>query len=401
MELYKASEQWASRPDDERFWTLEEMHAACTSYRNRSREKVFNPQDFEMVVSSVGDLRLSRLHGTDVALPSEFTYYSFGQFANLLHVPAGYLRTTLRSNPELVAQNLNYGISQFDSSKEMKALVQVENPQDEANRRMFIRATTSEKYARFWNNEITERLLNTLSGQGWRVPPARPHPGADVKRLRAATEEDLLRSRKYGLSVNLGDMIGPSGLYASDHDCFVFMVNEEKPIDAGNGEILHRGFYVKNSEVGDSSLVLVTFLYEGVCGNHIIWNAHDVKEMRVRHLGDVRQLRNKFTSAARVLETYMRHDGDREEAMIIAARQKILGKTNEEVIDFLFESNFLTRKDAEKAVNTAEEHEGLHGNPLSVWGVVGGVTRMSQATPHADTRETLDRAAAKILDRAL
>ena len=32
---------------------------------------------------------------------------------------------------------------------------------------------------------------------------------------------------------------------------------------------------VKNSEVGASALLAIRFLYRGMCGNHIIWNASD------------------------------------------------------------------------------------------------------------------------------
>jgi len=45
-------------------------------------------------------------------------------------------------------------------------------------------------------------------------------------------------------------MISPAGIYASDHDMFSFLVNEEYRIDDGSDGGLARGFFVQNSEVG-------------------------------------------------------------------------------------------------------------------------------------------------------
>ena len=45
-------------------------------------------------------------------------------------------------------------------------------------------------------------------------------------------------------------MIAPAGIYASDHDMFAFLVNEEYRIDDGSDGGLARGFFVQNSEVG-------------------------------------------------------------------------------------------------------------------------------------------------------
>jgi hypothetical protein len=82
---------------------------------------------------------------------------------------------------------------------------------------------------------VTERL-SELPETGWRVPPARLAQGDD-RQARPATASDVLDDREGGggLSINLGDMIAPAGLYASDRDMFVFMVNEKNPIEDGRG----------------------------------------------------------------------------------------------------------------------------------------------------------------------
>jgi hypothetical protein len=38
MELFAASRQWATRPDDQRFWTLAEIAPSCKAYANASKE---------------------------------------------------------------------------------------------------------------------------------------------------------------------------------------------------------------------------------------------------------------------------------------------------------------------------------------------------------------------------
>ena len=46
----------------------------------------------------------------------------------------------------------------------------------------------------------------------------------------------------------------PSGLYASDHDMFAFLVAPDRVISDGGGGSLMRGIFVRNSEVGDAAL---------------------------------------------------------------------------------------------------------------------------------------------------
>src|SRR5204862_718616 len=72
--------------------------------------------------------------------------------------------------------------------------------------------------------------------------------------------------------------------YASDRDVFIFLVDPNNPVEV-DGEVLYRGFYTWNSEVGSAVFGLTTFLYRYVCDNRIIWGATDVKELRIRHTG--------------------------------------------------------------------------------------------------------------------
>jgi hypothetical protein len=58
----------------------------------------------------------------------------------------------------------------------------------------------------------------------------------------------------------------------------------------------------------------------------------------------------------------------------------------------------LTETRIEQAYREAEAHEQTDGPPGSVWGMVNGITRLSQREPWADVRTALDRAAGRLLD---
>ena len=62
---------------------------------------------------------------------------------------------------------------------------------------------------------------------------------------------------------------------------------------AGDKAPLYRGAIYWNSEVGASVLGCMFFYYNAMCGNHIIWGASEVNEVRVRHVGSpMERMRN-------------------------------------------------------------------------------------------------------------
>jgi len=254
-------------------------------------------------------------------------------------------------------------------------------------------------YKRVWNHEMVAMLIRLREEQGWRVPPARPafsgQPGT-----RHATEEDVLRDRgsNFGLSVNVGDLIAPAGLYASDHDMFAFMINENVVIDDGSEGGLVRGFFLAGSEVGEKSIWFCGFKLRTVCGNHIVWGAEDILEIKLRHVGEVRRAFEQ--DAPRALKAYAQAGAAQEQAQINAARQKVLGAKKEDVLDTLVKAKAspeLSRKRLGEAYDLAEQYADQDGSPRTVYGMVNGITRLSQQTPYADVRNTLDRAAGKVM----
>jgi hypothetical protein len=65
-------------------------------------------------------------------------------------------------------------------------------------------------------------------------------------------------------------------LYASDRDVFMFLVDDRNPIEVGKlasgaPDLMFRGFYSQNSEVGTRSAKLAAFFLRGVCMNRNLW----------------------------------------------------------------------------------------------------------------------------------
>jgi len=181
---------------------------------------------------------------------------------------------------------------------------------------------------------------------------------------------------------------------------FVFMVNEKNPIEDGCGNRLSRGFFCRNSEVGDKSFGLMMFLYAHVCGNHIVWGADDVREVRIRHVGSAN--RRAWWEIRRTLSEAVDRCAEEEEGRIRTAQNYRIAATKDELLDtiFKFRWNTAPRKTLELAYQTAERFSDRYGDPRTAWGFGNGISQLSQTVTHADERVKLDRVAGKILSMA-
>lgn len=384
MELFKASAQWATRPNDERFWNLAEGLEQCKRYFGHSQEAEIRYSDLR-VEADGPELRIHTK-----ALPAaRLSHYAFGQLCQRgdPSAPASFLRAV---SPTLAAQNLNYCLKYRTGTDEANLLLH------RANGDLLLRASLGKTYERLWNWEIFERLLDLPVD--WRTPPARPVHGDP--RARPATEADVLSGADHFLSINVGDMIGPAGVYVSDHDCFVFMVNENAKIEEG----LSRGFFIWNSEVGDKSFGFSTFLYNSVCGNHIVWGASKVIEIRINHIGQVRD--RAFQNLAVEMKRYSEETVSVDKFKITAARKLILGINKEETVKAVLgfahkiRLNAISKRTLDAAYDIAEHFTDRYGDPRSLWAMVNGLAQLSQDTPFADVRNQLDRAAGRLMESA-
>ena len=391
--LFAAHEQWCKRPPDERFWNLDELIAATQSWKDSS---------------VVGNCRLKQCQfigeGEEVYLQgstgkkSRLGHYAFGQLASDLQDGPGanYLRK-LPASLAAILMNIHLSASR---DRNMALLLQKPNGRvvEESSGDYFCRAALTEQYNRIWNCELATRINDIVKGHNWRTPPARP--AHNDPRARPATKADLCASSW----VREGNMIAPAGLYASEKDCFMFLLNENNPVTMpGSKSALYRGCFVENSEVGDSRLNITAFMYSSVCGNHIVWDVPWVQKLSVVHKGDAdlecfRFLEKDFTAFAN-------SSSEKDNQFVRSASTKLLGNTPQDVVAELWKQRLvgITKGELEDAVATSIEHEEDRGekvSPFSVWGVAQGVTRLSQNSKYTDRRVVLDKAAGKIMQMA-
>lgn len=359
MELFHANQQWSTRPKDQRFASLNDLHDATKAYASTAVEKTDAQWSSLRVEAVDGNVHLVGRGG----IPANLTHWSFGQLANRIGAPAGYLRELPAT---LAAQNLNHGLAKrvADGGNETVNLLFHQNGS------IMLRALTSERYTRIWNWEVTERLID-LQGKGWIA--AMPDVRANL------------------------DPEGPRpALYASDHDMFAFLCHSDRTIaEPGNAQGLKRGLIAMNSEVGAGKIRVLRFLYREMCGNHIIWGAEDVIEMAASHVGNVR---GKFASWNVEIQRYLDSSPIELEQKIVRAQATRIAATKDALLDAVFgkRSIALSRKAIEAGFEACIPD--VDGDPLTPWGLTQGLTRYSQTEPFADKRTEIDRAAGRILD---
>jgi hypothetical protein len=351
--LYDAHRQWAIRPADERFANLEDLLFFTQTQKQISSQAVRPLSSISLGVSPDGGLTMNG--------SSPFAYFSnwgFGQLCRSITAPASYLRCL---PVDLARKCLQHGLER--STEECNVLIRDHSLKLESSGERFVSAFTSASYGRIWDAEVVESLMRAVHGSGWHVPEAR-------------------RSNN---SVN-------SGLYASDHDMFAFLVNDENPLEVGDAK-LGRGFFCWNSETGASTFGLTTFLYNSVCGNHIVWGAENIQGLRIYHRS---QAPDRFYGAAiPVLNRFVENRGLDENIKVACDRatNQQVGDTLESVTDW-FNGRPFTRKEIASAWETGK----AEGNDVTnLWGMVQGLTAHARDLEHIDKRVNLERRAGALL----
>lgn len=243
--LDRASREWAARPDDERFLSLEELANAVSLRRGESWTLETAPQEMRTVIED-GRLGLKVYDGREGREKYlEPTHWSFGQLASYAKAPASYLREL---PDQLAAINLQWGLEHNPIRDNALVL-------GRTNSETHLRSITSRSYGRIWDSQVVDAVQKANVNGNWQVPAA-SYTTSNPK--RATT------------------------LYASDRDVFIFLVDPDNAIEHGE-DTLFRGFFAWNSEVGAATFGLATFLYRYVCDNRLVWGAQNVNELRIRH----------------------------------------------------------------------------------------------------------------------
>lgn len=386
--LYRASQQWRNRPDDERYLDLDTLLDATTAKREASREALQRISNLTVDYANdgaSGSLYLDygqKPQSDQHFAPMGLSNYAFGQLCSMIGVPATYAR---QLPGPLAAMNVSWGIE--NTLKESKVLLvppadldydfdpewgrEDEGAVDQSEEHWgTVRAFTSPTYGRIWDSEVVQavRELNQrdLRPDGeprWQIPSA-SYDNADPK--RATT------------------------LYASDHDVFVFLVDNDRTVEI-DGESLFRGFMAWNSEVGDRTFGLQTFLYRRVCDNRIIWGATEITKLIIRHTANGP---TRFAEQAMPhLKAYAEGSTTKLERQIHDAKHKILGKDVASVTKWLADKKF-GREQIKVSLDLAAREEG---DPTSLWNVVQGLTAYARGITHSDTRVDFERKAGSLM----
>lgn len=389
--ITSASAQWMSRPDDERFWGINDLIAFLKNRKVNSESTKVSPDKIRAVANE-NTVTIQGPNGAN-AFP---TNWALKQMATRLGIGTDIFE---KVSPEIAEDIINYRLEQMDPEKEIDLLIQ--NDPDG----LTLRAVTSAGYARVYDYDIATYAKILIDKWGWRVPPARA-VDSESPRNRLATAADVLSINNRptgGPAIAVGDLIGPAGLYAGDRDMCIVLVNDNLGVDDGMGYALNAGLILWNSEVGAKRFNATSFKHRGVCGNHCFWDCEDLVQVRYRHVGDADKRIEAFLGGVAANGIEFRSLETDAKVMRWMQRES-LGKDRDSVVDALYGMRMapqsLTKKIIGQAFDMAEQFEGTDGVPSSWFGMMNGLTRLSQTFGNADRRMDLDMAAAELFNRA-
>jgi hypothetical protein len=368
----RVSSEWFSRPDDERFLSLNELASSVRGRSERSRTRVVETALIQVKANRNDPERLALiLPGADA--PVQPTHWSFGQLASQVGVPAAYLR---QIPAPLAAINLQYGLT-ANRAEQIKTL-------ETDNGRLELRAVTGPDYGRIYDHELVE-AVQKIAGNGtgdtrWKVP--------GVLDWSTGVHNPMVDISK-----------DTTTLYASDRDVFLFLVDDLNPIEAGrlpdgSPDLYFRGFYCWNSEVGAKTLGMASFYLRAVCQNRNLWGVEDFEEISIRHS---KYAANRFAhEAAPALLNFANSSPQPFINGIKTARERIAARTDEERGDFLRHRGF-SKAETGKIIETVLAEEGRP--PESIFDFVQGITALARGKAHQDARLDMEGKAKKLLDR--
>jgi len=368
--LGRVSSEWLSRPDDERYLSLDTLYDAVRSRSERSSTRTLETRRLRVEASRENAERLALVAPGSEA-PIEPTHWSFGQLSSLIGAPASYLR---QLPAPLAGINLQHGL--LSHRAELIKTLEADDG------RIELRAVTGPDYGRIWDHELVTAVMK-IAGNGtgdtrWKAP--------GVLDWSTITHNPFVEISK-----------DTTTLYASDRDVFLFLVDDAHPIEAGrlpNGdpELFFRGFYCWNSEVGSKTLGIASFYLRAVCLNRNIWGAEVFEEISIRHS---KFAGNRFAhEAAPALETFANSSPAPFVAGIKAARSQIVARKDGDREDFLRKRGFSKPKTSK--VIAAVLDEDSHP-PESIFDFGQGITSMARSKPHQDSRLEFEGKAAKLL----
>ncbi|RXT19593.1 DUF932 domain-containing protein [Rhizobium leguminosarum] len=369
----RVSSEWFSRPDDERYLSLSELHHAVKNRADHARARTVESSAIRVEATRDNVERL------ELIIPGERqpivpTHWSYSQLCSLVGAPATYMR---QLPAPLAAINLQHGL--LNHRTELVKTLEMDDG------RVELRAVTGPEYGRIWDHELVAAVMK-IAGDGtgdtmWKVP--------GLLDWASMTHNPFVDISK-----------DTTTLYASDRDVFVFLVDDTHPIEAGrlpSGEpdLFFRGFYAWNSEVGSKTLGIASFYLRAVCANRNIWGSEKFEEISIRH--------SKFAAerfaheAAPALTSFANSSPAAFVAGVRAARERIVARNDEDRQTFLRRRGF-SKSETGRIIETVLSEEGRP--PESIFDFVQGITALARDKTHQDSRLELEGKTKRLLESA-
>ncbi|TYO64343.1 DUF932 domain-containing protein [Bradyrhizobium hipponense] len=369
----RVSSEWFSRPDDERYLSLTDLHDAVRRRADCAQTRTLESRAVRVEASRDNAEQLALAVPGRSALVAP-THWSFGQLCSLVGAPTSYMR---QLPAPLAGINLQHGL--LSHRGELLKTLEADDG------RVELRAVTGPDYGRIWDHELTAAVMK-IAGNGsgdtrWKVP--------GVLDWATMTHNPFVDVTKETTT-----------LYASDRDVFLFLVDDTNPIEAGrladgSPDFYFRGFYCWNSEVGSKTLGIASFYLRAVCMNRNLWGVENFEQITIRHSKFAAQ---RFAhEAAPALTSFANSSATPFIAGIRAARERIVARTEEDRDGFLRKRGF-SKAETAKIIATVLQEEGRP--PESVFDFVQGITALARGKAHQDVRLDLEGKAKRLLEQA-
>ena len=370
--------EWHSRPMDERFLSLQEMIDFKRRDSQGLRSSIVDTHDLEVIgdidetTPRHGSVMVSYRDGNGEGLRRP-THWSLGQLAQLSGAPAAYLRDL---PAPLAADCIQWGLRHNRSREQVKAYAGPAGTH--------LRAMTGPDYGRIQDLELLEPIQRLVeeSGGRWKIPGRLLNWSGD--RMTYDPEAPVT--------------LESTSLFASDRDVFVFLVDDRNPIEVGrlpNGEpdLVFKGFYAWNSEVGSKTAGIAGFYLRGVCNNRLLTGIQDFQEIRIRH---TKYAPDRFAAEARpALADFARSGARSFVETTQAAKAAEIAHDKDTQLKFLTRRAGMSQRLATAALSRHLSEEGREMR--TVWDAAQAITAVARDIPHQEDRVTLERKAGELL----
>ena len=149
----RVSSEWFSRPDDERYLSLNDLHDAVRGRAERAQARTVESRAIKVEASRENAERLT-LFVPGRAEPIAPTHWSFGQLCTLVGAPTSYMR---QLPAPLTGINLQHGL--ISHRAELIKTLEADNG------RVELRAVTGPDYGRIWDHELVAAVMK-IAGNG-------------------------------------------------------------------------------------------------------------------------------------------------------------------------------------------------------------------------------------------